>query len=76
MDRRVISGHRAYPGLGPRVWGMGRFGPGPRLTLWFLYWGMSLHTSSWIGLSRYQLTYLQVDSGNVRYRQCVPFPSL
>ena len=38
--------------------------------------GMSLYSGSWIGLLRYQLTHLQVDSGNVRYRRYAPFPSI
>lgn len=76
---RWISGQWAqdllWP-LGLRVWGRVRVGPGPRLCLWCLYCGMSLYPGSWISLLRYQLTYLQVDSGKVSYRQCAPLPSI
>lgn len=75
IDRQVTSGHRTSPGLWLRVWG--RLG----LVLDPDYisgssGSMSLYSGSWIGLLRYQLTHLQVDFGNVRYRQYAPFPSI
>lgn len=54
---------------------MSGVGPEPRLIIWCLYWDLSLHPSSWLSLLRHQLTYLQVDSSNIRYRQYTLFPS-
>lgn len=75
-DGRGMSGHRTCPGLGKRVWRTVRVGLGPTLSLWFLPCGLSPSPGSWVSLSRYQLTYLQVDSGKVRYRQRAPLPSI
>lgn len=71
----MISGHKTCHDWEETVWRINEVDPGPRLTLLFFYWDMSLYPSSWISLSRYQLTYLQMDSGNIRYRECSLFPS-
>lgn len=75
VDGQVTSGHRASPDLGLRVWGRSGLVLDPDY-ISGSSGGMSLYSGSWIGLLRYQLTHLQVDSGNVRYRQYAPFLSI
>ena len=70
VDGQVTSRHRISPGLWLRVWGRSGLVLDPDY-ISGSSGTMSLYSGLWIGLLRYQPTHLQVDSGNVRYRQAL-----